>query len=254
MDISKQMVKSLAPTGRLRASINLGNPVLARRDTPANAPYGVTIDMAKALADRLGVGLDFVVFDSASQSVEAVANDQADIGFFAIDPKRGETIGFTDAYLHIEGWYAVREDSVIRASGEVDRAGTRVTVGLGSAYDLFLSRELKYAEIVRAPNPQAVTPLFIEQEIDVVAGVKQQLELDLKRYPGLRLLPERFMVIRQAMGLARGRGDTALTCLAAFVEELKSSGFIAQALARHAIQGASLAPAARPASPSRGEH
>lgn len=239
-----QRTALLAPTGRLRASINLGNPVLARRDVSTANPCGVSIDIACALAEQLGVEVQFVVFDSASQSVDAVANDQADVGFFAIDPKRGETIAFTDAYLHIEGWYAVRQESAIRAMDEVDRPGTRVAVGKGSAYDLFLSRELKHAEIVRAPNPSAVTPMFIEQRLDVAAGVRQQLELDMQRYPGLRLLPERFMVIRQAMGLARRRGDEARACLGAFVEELKAAGFIAQALERHGIQGASLAPAA----------
>jgi len=241
--------KSFAPTGKLRASINLGNPVLARRDSPVETPYGVSIDMARALANRLGVEIEFVVFDSASLSVDAVTNDQADIGFFAIDPKRGVTIAFTDAYLHIEGWYAVRQDSGIYATEEVDRVGTRVAVGRGSAYDLFLSRELKHAEIVRAPNPQAVTPLFIEQRLDVVAGVKQQLELDMRRYPGLRLLPERFMVIRQAMGLARRQDDEALAYLSDFVEDLKAKGFVAHALEKHRIQGASLAPAAAAIAP-----
>ena len=229
-----------APTGVLRASINVGNPVLARRDAPTEAPYGVSIDIARKFAQRLGVGIEFVVFDSANQSVDAVANDQADIGFFAIDPKRGEAIAFTDAYLHIEGWYAVREDSSIKAIDEVDRPGLRVAVGRGSAYDLFLSRQLKHAEIVRAPNPQTVTPLFVEQNLDVVAGVRQQLELDLQRYPSLRLLPERFMVIRQAMGLARNRGEEAHVCLSAFVEEFKAAGFVAESLARHGIQGATV--------------
>lgn len=236
-------IRQLAPTGVLRASINLGNPVLARREGPTEAPYGVSIDIARTLAERLGVAIEFVVFDSASQSVDAVANDQADIGFFAIDPKRGETIAFTDAYLHIEGWYAVRQDSAIRTIDEVDRPGSRVAVGRCSAYDLFLSRELKQAEIVRAPNPQAVTPLFIEQGLEVVAGVKQQLEMDMQRHPGLRLLPERFMVIRQAMGLARRRGDAAHADLSVFVEELKASGFVARALEQHGIQGAMVAPA-----------
>lgn len=244
MTTAEQAVNLLAPTGVLRASINVGNPVLARRDRPGQAPYGVSIDLARALAEGLGVGIEFVVFDSASQSVDAVADGRADIGFFAIDPKRGETIAFTDAYLHIEGWYAVRENSPIRTIDEVDRPGTRVAVGCGSAYDLFLSRALQHAELVRAPNPQAVTPLFIEQGLEVVAGVRQQLEVDMRRHPGLRLLPERFMVIRQAMGLARTRGDAAHACLGRFVEELKAEGFIAQALARHGIAGTSPAPAA----------
>lgn len=243
MITSEQAAQLFAPTGVLRASINLGNPVLARRDSPEAPPYGVSIDMARALAERLGVGIEFVVFDSASQSVDAVANDQADIGFFAIDPKRGESIAFTSSYLHIEGCYLVPENSPIRGNGDVDRAGIRVAVGRGSAYDLFLSRELKSAEIVRASNPQAVLPLFLDQRLEVAAGVKQQLQADMARHPGLRLLPERFMVIRQAMGLARRRGDAAHAYLGAFVEELKAAGFVAQALARHGIQGASVAPA-----------
>ncbi|SDI30519.1 ABC transporter substrate-binding protein [Propionivibrio dicarboxylicus] len=244
MSVSDALRQQLAPRGRLRASINLGNPVLARRDAPDAAPHGVSIDLAGALAERLGVGLDFVVFDSASQSVDAVADDRADIGFFAIDPKRGETIAFTDAYLHIEGWYAVRQDSPITASTEVDRPGLRVAVGRGSAYDLFLTRELHHAEIIRAPNPQAVTPLFVEQGLDVAAGVKQQLEMDMRQIPGLRLLPERFMVIRQAMGLAQNRGPDARAFLAAFVESLKADGFVADALRRHGIGGATVAPPA----------
>ena len=243
MTSREQAARLLAPTGKLRASINVGNRVLARRDSPEERPYGVSIDMAKALAERLGVVVEFVVFDSANQSVDAVANDQADIGFFAIDPKRGETIAFTDAYLHIEGWYAVREESPIKSIAEVDRPGTRVAVGRGSAYDLFLSRELEHAELVRASKPQAVTPKFIEHNLEVAVGVRQQLELDMQSYPGLRLLPERFMVIRQAMGLARRRGDAAQAYLGEFVEDLKGTDFIAQALERHGIVGASLAPA-----------
>jgi len=242
MKVSEALRQQLAPQGRLRASINLGNPVLARRDAPDAAPYGVSIDLAGALAERLGVGLDFVVFDSASQSVDAVADDRADIGFFAIDPKRGETIAFTDAYLHIEGWYAVREESPITATSEVARPGLRVAVGRGSAYDLFLTRELRHAEIIRAPNPQAVTPLFVEQGLDVAAGVKQQLEMDMRRIPGLRLLPERFMVIRQAMGLAQSRGADARAFLAAFVESAKADGLVTAALRRHGIDGATVAP------------
>lgn len=238
------VARLLAPTGTLRASINLGNRVLARRDSPDNAPYGVSIDIARALAGRLGVGVEFVVFDAAQQSVEAVARGEADIGFFAIDPRRGESIAFTDAYLFIEGWYAVREDSPIQTLAEVDRPGTRVAVGQGSAYDLFLSRELKAATIVRAPNPAAVTPMFIEQGLEVAAGVRQQLEADMRRYPGLRLLPERFMLIRQAMGLARQRGEAAHAALCAFVEELKEGEFIAEALKRHGIDGVQLAPKA----------
>ena len=133
MITTEQAAALFAPTGTLRASINIGNPVLARRNAPADLPYGVSIDMAKALAERLGVGIEFIVFDSASQSVDAVANGQADVGFFAVDPKRGESIAFTAPYLLIEGFYLVPDASPIRANPEVDQPGIRVAVGRGSA-------------------------------------------------------------------------------------------------------------------------
>lgn len=242
MNISPHTIQSFAPTGKLRASINLGNPVLANRDPITQQPIGVSIDLANALAQRLGVDVEFVVFDTAAKSVEAVTQEKADIGFFAIDPLRGEGIAFTAAYVLIEGSYMVRADSSIQANDEVDKAGHRVTVGKGSAYDLFLTRELKQAEIVRAPSSPTVIEVFVEQGLEVAAGVKQQLDADVKRFPNLRLLPGRFMVIQQAMGLPKSRGDAAAEVLRLFVEDMKASGFIVDALARHGIQGASVAP------------
>jgi polar amino acid transport system substrate-binding protein len=244
MTIPSNITQSFAPTGKLRASINLGNPILANRAPNATEPVGVSIDLANAFARRLGVEIELLVFDTAARSVEAVTQEQADIGFFAIDPLRGAGISFTAAYVLIEGSYMVRADSSIQTNEEVDKAGCRVTVGKGSAYDLFLTRELKHAEIVRAPSSPAVVDVFVEQGLDVAAGVKQQLEADAKRLPNLRLLPGRFMVIQQAMGVPKSRGDAAAEVLRLFVEDLKASGFIQEALARHGIQGASVAPAA----------
>jgi polar amino acid transport system substrate-binding protein len=242
MNIPSHIIQSFAPTGKLRASINLGNPILANRDPITQLPVGVSIDLATALAQRLGVEVEFLVFDTAAKSVEAVTQEKADIGFFAIDPLRGEGIAFTAAYVLIEGSYMVRADSVIQSNDEVDRAGHRVTVGKGSAYDLFLTRELKQAEIVRAPSSPTVVEVFVEQGLDVAAGVKQQLEADVKRFPNLRLLPGRFMVIQQAMGLPKSRGDEAAEVLRGFVEDMKASGFVVDALARHGVKGASVAP------------
>jgi polar amino acid transport system substrate-binding protein len=176
--------------------------------------------------------------------VEAVTQDRADIGFFAVDPVRGAGIGFSAPYVLIEGCYMVRDHSPVHRNEEVDRAGVRVVVGTGSAYDLYLTRELRAATIVRAPTSQAVLDVFIRERIEVAAGVKQQLEADASRYPGHRLLAGRFMVIQQAMGCARGRGEQARVYLAAFVEEMKASGFVAAALERHGIEGATIAPAA----------
>jgi len=236
---------ALAPTGRLRASINLGNPVLARRDATTGVVAGVSVDLARALADEIAVPLDLIVVDGAARSVENVKSGQADVGFFAIDPGRSEGLRFTAPYVLIEGAYLVRNASPLRSNDEVDRKGTRIIVGRGSAYDLYLSRALKSAELVRAPTSPVVVDEFLAQNADVAAGVKQQLEADAARLGGLRLLPGRFMVIEQAMGLPASRGDAGLAALAAFVEHKKASGFVADALARHRIQGALVAPAAK---------
>ena len=236
------VVSAFTPTGRLRASINLGNPILAGRNA-AGEPAGVSIDLAREFAKRLEVELDLVVFDTAGKSVDALKAEQADIGFFAIDPLRGEGIRFTAPYVLIEGAYLVRQDSPLTANDEVDAAAHRVMVGKGSAYDLYLTRELKAATIVRAPSSPAVVDAFLAERADVAAGVKQQLEADAARLGGLRLLPGRFMVIQQAMGTPASRGEAAGAALAAFVEEMKASGFVADALKRHRIQGAVVAPA-----------
>jgi polar amino acid transport system substrate-binding protein len=242
--MNEPALKAFTPTGRLRASINLGNPILAGRDPQTGEPFGVSIDLAREFAKRIGAELELVVFDTASKSVDAVSTEQADIGFFAIDPKRGEHIAFTEPYVLIEGAYLVRNESPLRANEEVDRAGHRVVVGTGSAYDLYLTRELKNATIVRAPSSPAVMDRFVQEGADVAAGVKQQLEVDALRVPNVRLLPGRFMVIRQAMGCPQSRGAEAAAELARFVEEMKSSGFVQQALDRHGIQGAAVAPTA----------
>lgn len=243
MNISPEHIQTLAPTGPLRASINLGNPILANRDA-AGQLFGISIDLAREFGRRIGREVELVAFDTAAKSVDAVTNEQADIGFFAIDPVRGAGIDFTAAYVLIEGAYMVRQASPLRDNAEVDRAGHRVVVGKGSAYDLYLTREIKQAELVRAANSQAVVETFVSQQADVAAGVRQQLEADMQTTPGMRLLPGRFMVIQQAMGLPKGRGPAASAVLRAFVEEMKTSGFVADAMQRHGIQGASVAPPA----------
>lgn len=237
------LAEAFAPQGRLRASINLGNPILAHRNLQTGEVAGVSVDLAQALASRLAVPLELVVFETASKSVEAVRQGRADVGFFAIDPLRGEGIAFSAPYVLIEGSYLVAENSPLQRNEEVDRPGTRVTVGQGSAYDLFLSRELHHAEMVRATSSQTVVETFVQQGLEVAAGVRQQLQSDMQRYPGHRLLPGRFMVIQQAMGMPSERGLEAATYFCSFVEEMKATGFVADALARHGVGGASVAPA-----------
>lgn len=242
MNIAPSVVSAFTPSGRLRASINLGNPILANKHPETGEPFGVSIDLARTFAQRLGAELELVVFDAAGKSVQAVGEDRADFGFFAVDPLRAQMIAFTAPYVLIEGFYLVRQDSPIRTNRDVDQAHNRVAVGKGSAYDLFLTRELKAAQIVRAPTSPEVVQTFLEQKLEVAAGVKQQLQADAGRTPGLRLLDERFMVIQQAMGVPRSRGAAAAQALDAFVQEMKACGFVADALRRHGIAGASVAP------------
>jgi ABC-type amino acid transport substrate-binding protein len=243
MNASAPVIQALAPTGKLRASINLGNPVLAKRDPVTQKAVGVSVDMARALGHCLNVETELVVFEAASKSVDAVTQGLAEIGFFAIDPLRSASISFPSPYVLIEGGYLVPDKSAIQSAQEVDRAGIRVAVGKGSAYDLFLTREFQHADVVRAPTPSGVVEMFVEQGLEVAAGIKQTLEADAKRFNGLRQLPGRFMLIQQAVGCHKDKGADAAYFLHAFVEELKSSGFICQALDRHGIQGCSVAPA-----------
>jgi polar amino acid transport system substrate-binding protein len=237
------VLAAFTPTGKLRASINLGNPILAYQDEDGSA-RGVSVDLAGEFARLLGVELELVVVDAAGKSVDVVASEQADIGFFAIDPVRGANIAFSAAYVLIEGCYLVKADSPLRANEEVDQAAHRVVVGKGSAYDLFLTRSLQHAQILRSPTSPTVVDTFLELGAEVAAGVRQQLEADAQRFGGLRLLDGRFMVIQQAMGTPKSRGDAAADFLNRFVERMKASGFVAKALERHQVQGATVAPAA----------
>jgi polar amino acid transport system substrate-binding protein len=238
MQAPSSITLALAPTGTLRASINLGNALLAKLNTATQQPFGISIDLAHELARRLGVGVELTLFDSARYSVEAVKDANADIGFFAIDPLRGDGITFTAPYVVIEGGYMVREDSKLQSIEEVDRAGHTIAVIKGSAYDLFLSREIKHAEIVRSPSAPEVLSAFTAQRLDVVAGVKQMLATEVKQHAGLRLLPGCFMEIRQAMVLPNGKGAAAAEYLHQFVQDMKTSGFVQDAIRRHGILGA----------------
>jgi polar amino acid transport system substrate-binding protein len=244
MTTSPTLIAALAPTGTLRAAINLGNPILAHLDTATSRPAGVSVDLARAFAERIGLDLELIAFDAAAKSVDCVTAGRADIGFFAIDPLRGKGIGFTAPYVLIEGCYLVREASPLRVNEDVDRAGLTVVVGQGSAYDLFLTRELHHAHLVRSPTSPTVVATFIERQADVAAGVRQQLEADARHLGGLRLLDGRFMVIQQAMGMPLARGPEAIAFLKDFVEEMKATGFVARSLARHGIEGASVVAAA----------
>ena len=243
MQIDPSLVREFAPTGRLRAALNMGNPVLAHSRTAAERPAGVTIDLARRFAQLLGVEAELLQFETAAKSGAAVAAGEADIGFMAIDPKRAEAIHFTTPYVQIEGCYLVRDASPLQRNEEVDRPGRRVVVGEGSAYELFLSRHLRQASLVKVATSEAVVDAFMaDPAVEVAAGVRQQLETDARRVGGVRLLPDRFMVIEQAMAMPRGRSGAAEVLLESFMVEQRRSGFVREALQRHGIEGATALP------------
>ena len=231
----------LAPAGKLRPAINFGNPVLANRDATTGDPRGVSVDIARELVRRLDVEIVLVPYSAAGKVVDDARANVWDVAFVAIDPKRAVDMDYSAPYVIIEGAYLVRDGSAIRSNADVDRDGVRISVGRGSAYDLFLSRELKHATLVRTSVSQGATDQMLAQDLEVTAGVKQQLQADASRVPGVHLLDGRFMVIEQAMATPKGRPEGA-RYLVAFIEELKANGFVADALKRHAIEGAAVAP------------
>lgn len=243
MHITEIEARELAPNGILRAAINTGNAVLARREPAPVGASGVSVDLAQHLAQQAGLALELVIYATARDSVQGVKNGAADFGFFAIDPKRGQDIAFTAPYVLIEGSYLVAEASPIQDAAEVDQPTHTVVVGQGSAYDLFLTRELKQATIARAATSPDVVDTFLQSGADVAAGVRQQLEADAQRLGDLRLLPGHFMLIRQAMGVSHSRGPRVAALLSRFLEDAKATGFVAEAIVRHRIPGVAVAPA-----------
>jgi polar amino acid transport system substrate-binding protein len=240
-----EIVKSFAPTGRLRAAINQGNGVLVQKQPDGSEPKGVTIMLAKELGKRLGVPVDLVLFNAAGEVFEALKQSRWDIAFLAIEPVRAAEIDFTAPYVLIEGAYLVPKDSPLKTPADVDRPGIRIAVGKGSAYDLYLTRTIKNAEIVRASTGggRASVDLFLEQKLEVAANVRQPLDSYAKTDANVRVMEQRFMAIEQAMGTPKGR-DAASAYLKSFVEEMKRSGFVADALKATNQPDAKVAPPA----------
>jgi polar amino acid transport system substrate-binding protein len=232
------VVKDLAPTGTLRVGINLGNIVLAQ--DAAGELKGVSVDLARELGKRLGVPVELNRFDAAGKSFEGMKAGKLDIVFLAIEPVRAAEVAFSAPYVIIEGVYMVPKDSAIKSVDEVDRDGIRIAVNKASAYDLFLTRSLKHAQLVRGDSG---VDLFNNQKLDAAAGVKQPIVAYAKTNPNVRVLDGRFMEIQQAMGTAKGR-DKGARYLHGFVEEMKTSGFVADALKRSNQPDASVAPPA----------
>jgi len=241
------VLKDLAPTGKLRAALNMSNIVLVQKDPATGQPCGITPELARELALRLGVPVEFVIFPAAGKVFEALKSGVWDIAFLAIEPVRAAEIDFTAPYVLIEGTYMVRKDSALQTIDDVDRAGVRIAVGKGSAYDLYLTRTLKHATLVRAPSGDGAIEQFLADNLEVAAGVKQPIAAYVKSHPGVGVIEQRVMAIEQAMGTPRARyqgREAAPRYLAAFVEEMKASGFVADALKRSNQPDAAVAPPA----------
>lgn len=224
--------RELAPTGALRAAINYNNPLLARRDASTGELSGLAVDLSRELARRLGVPLQIVPYDAAGKITGSAKDNRWDIGYLAIDPMRADDIDFTPPHIQIEGTYLVPANSPLRRIEDVDSEGVRIAVTANSAYDLFLMRELKHAQLVRANSTPESVKLMTDRNLDAVAAVKTALVAQARRLPSSRVLSGHFMTIPQAAGVPKGRPAAALYA-SEFIEEMKASGFIASALLKH---------------------
>lgn len=236
------ILKELAPENVLRVAVNCGNIVLVQADPNSNELVrGVVPALAGELAMRLGVPLQLVRYRNAGAVFSSIGLNAWDVCFLAIDPVRAAEIAFTEPYVLIEGTYLVALSSAHQTAADVDVRGVRIAVSAKSAYDLFLTRSLLHAELVRCDSFKGAVTLFREGKVDALAGVRQPLDLVAAEDPQVRVLTDRFMVINQASGTLPGR-PAGYAYLNAFIEDMKASGFVARALAESGQSGASVAP------------
>jgi polar amino acid transport system substrate-binding protein len=242
---SEAAVAALAPTGTLRAAINLSNFLLVTGRGADGNPEGVSPDMARTLAERLGVGLELLRYKTPGELADAAESGVWDIGNIGAEPARAASIAFTAAYCEIEATYMVPPGSTVTSVEEIDQPGKRIASAARSAYDLWLVRNIRHAELVQVTGLDASFEAFVEQGLDALAGLRPRLITDVERLPGARLLDGRFTAVQQAMGTPRGRDGAGFSYLEAFVEDAKASGFVAQLIERHGVQGLTVAGPAR---------
>ena len=240
---SPQIVSELAPTGVLRAAINMGNFLLVTGRTPSGDPSGVSADIAAAIAARLGVPVKYIPYARPGELADDAAKGLWDIGNIGAEQQRAQVINFTAAYCEIEATYLVPAGSALKTIADVDRKGVRIAVSARSAYDLWLERNIKQAELVRATGLDASMQVFVEQKLEALAGLRPRLLSDVEKLPGARLLEGQFTAVQQAVGTARANTAGA-QFLKDFVEEAKASGLVAQFIERHKVRGLSVAPKA----------
>jgi len=234
--MSRDVLSEFVSRETLRAAINMGNSLLVTGSTPAGDPAGVAPDMAREIADRLGVEVSYVPFASPGELADAATSDVWDIGLIGADPLRAENIVFTAAYVEIEATYLVPEGSSLASIDDVDREGVRIAVSGRSAYDLYLTRNLKHAGLVRAKGVSAAFDLFVDEKLDALAGLRPALITEAEKLAGARILDGRFTAVQQAVGTKRGN-EASAAFLRDFVEKAKASGLVARLIERHGVRG-----------------
>jgi polar amino acid transport system substrate-binding protein len=239
--MTSQIVAELAPTGVLRAGINMSNFLLVTGTTPSGDPQGVAPDMAAEIARRLGVPVAYVKFERPSKLADAAGTNTWDIGLIGAEPQRAEKISFTPAYCEIEATYLVQPNSPISSIADVDRPGMRITVRRGAAYDLWLERNIKRATVLRSDSADGPFDQFVAEKLEAYAALKPQLLSDVAKLPGSKILPGHFMTVQQAIGTGKPN-EAGAAFLRDFVAEAKSSGLVARLIEKHHVVGLSVAP------------
>ena len=239
--VSPDTQRDLAPTGKLRVGLNYGNFLLVLRDKPDGTPQGIAPDLARELAKRLEMGVEFVKFEAAGKLADGVKTGAWDVAFLGNEAQRAAEIAFSPAYLEIPVTYLVPAGSPIQGLAEVDRKGVRIAVADKSAYHLFMMRELKNAELVSADGIDGSYKLFIDSKLDALAGLKPRLLTDQQKNPGSRVLDGQLTTVQQSIGVPKSH-EAAARYLKEFAEDVKKSGFVAEAIARHKVPGVTVAP------------
>jgi polar amino acid transport system substrate-binding protein len=241
--MSDKVKAELAPTGVLRAGINLSNFLLVTGRSANGDPEGVSPDMARAIADRLGVPVKYVPFKTPGELADQAGNNVWDIGNIGAEPQRAAVISFTAAYCEIEATYMVPAGSPIKTIADVDKKGVRIAVSARSAYGLWLENNIKNATLVPIAGLDAAFNKFVDDKLDVLAGLRPGLLKDIDKLPSATILDGKFSAVQQAVGTPRANA-TGAKFLSDFVEEAKRSGLVAQLIEKHKVKGLSVAPPA----------
>ncbi len=234
--MTQDAISDLKDPSTLRVGINLGNILLVTGESVNGDPEGVAPDMAAALADKLGVGVSYVTYATPGDVADAAARDEWDVGLIAIEPKRAEVIGFCDAYVEIEATYLVPEGSTFQSMDDVDQPGVRIAVSERAAYDLYLSRTLKHAELHRAPGLPGAFELFVNEKLDALAGLVPALKGNAEKLPGSRVMEGRYTSVQQAIG-TKPECTALNACVNEFLTEAKASGLVAELIEKHGVSG-----------------